>query len=73
MKKTRNLESYVQWFNRLSYFVATEVCKVLFLNKIKRWLLNYYVYLSKLLAELFISYEKRKISLIRCTKLTSVV
>lgn len=29
MKKTRNLESYVQWFNRLSYFVATEVCKVL--------------------------------------------
>ncbi|XP_046476441.1 uncharacterized protein [Neodiprion pinetum] len=27
MKKTRNLESYVQWFNRLSYFVATEVCK----------------------------------------------
>ncbi|XP_046391806.1 ras-GEF domain-containing family member 1B-like isoform X4 [Ischnura elegans] len=27
MKKTRNLESYVQWFNRLSYLVATEVCK----------------------------------------------
>ncbi|XP_015113116.1 ras-GEF domain-containing family member 1B isoform X2 [Diachasma alloeum] len=27
MKKTRNLESYVQWFNRLSYFVATEICK----------------------------------------------
>ncbi|KAJ8676255.1 hypothetical protein QAD02_012041 [Eretmocerus hayati] len=27
MKKTRNLESYVEWFNRLSYFVATEVCK----------------------------------------------
>ncbi|KAF4524006.1 hypothetical protein B566_EDAN006300, partial [Ephemera danica] len=27
LKKTRNLESYVQWFNRLSYFVATEVCK----------------------------------------------
>lgn len=27
MKKTRNLESYIQWFNRLSYFVATEVCK----------------------------------------------
>uniref|UniRef100_A0A6M2DLT5 Putative guanine nucleotide exchange factor n=1 Tax=Xenopsylla cheopis TaxID=163159 RepID=A0A6M2DLT5_XENCH len=27
MKKTRNLESYVQWFNRLSHFVATEVCK----------------------------------------------
>lgn len=30
MKKTRNLESYVQWFNRLSYFVATEVSKVSF-------------------------------------------
>ncbi|XP_076263599.1 ras-GEF domain-containing family member 1B-like isoform X2 [Rhynchophorus ferrugineus] len=27
MKKTRNLEQYVQWFNRLSYFVATQVCK----------------------------------------------
>lgn len=27
MKKTRNLESYVQWFNRLSYIVATEICK----------------------------------------------
>lgn len=26
MKKTNNLEAYVQWFNRLSYFVATEVC-----------------------------------------------
>lgn len=28
LKKTRNLEQYVQWFNRLSYFVATQVCKV---------------------------------------------
>jgi len=28
MKKTRNLESYVQWFNRLSYYVATEICKL---------------------------------------------
>ncbi|XP_015833510.1 ras-GEF domain-containing family member 1B isoform X2 [Tribolium castaneum] len=27
MKKTHNLEQYVQWFNRLSYFVATQVCK----------------------------------------------
>ena len=27
MKKTRNLESYVQWFNRLSYIVATEIVK----------------------------------------------
>lgn len=30
MKKTRNLESYVQWFNRLSYLVATEIVKVRF-------------------------------------------
>lgn len=28
MKKTKNLESYVQWFNRLSYLVATEIVKV---------------------------------------------
>ncbi|KAH8379903.1 hypothetical protein KR009_007955 [Drosophila setifemur] len=27
MKKTRNLESYVQWFNRLSYFTASEIVK----------------------------------------------
>ncbi|KAK9752830.1 RasGEF domain [Popillia japonica] len=27
MKKTHNLEQYVQWFNRLSYFVATQVCR----------------------------------------------
>ncbi|XP_017768052.1 PREDICTED: ras-GEF domain-containing family member 1B-like isoform X2 [Nicrophorus vespilloides] len=27
MKKTHNLEQYVQWFNRLSYLVATQVCK----------------------------------------------
>ncbi|XP_050437199.1 uncharacterized protein LOC126843616 isoform X1 [Adelges cooleyi] len=27
MKKTKNLESYVHWFNRLSYLVASEVCK----------------------------------------------
>ncbi|XP_055922024.1 ras guanine nucleotide exchange factor M-like [Eupeodes corollae] len=27
MKKTRNLESYVQWFNKLSYFTATEIVK----------------------------------------------
>ncbi|XP_021342900.1 ras-GEF domain-containing family member 1B-like isoform X3 [Mizuhopecten yessoensis] len=26
VKKTSNLEAYVQWFNRLSYFVATEIC-----------------------------------------------
>lgn len=28
LKKTRNLESYVHWFNRLSYLVATDVMKV---------------------------------------------
>lgn len=28
IKKTRNLESYVQWFNRLSYLVASEIVKV---------------------------------------------
>lgn len=28
MKKTRNLEQYVQWFNKLSYFVATQVIRV---------------------------------------------
>ncbi|XP_021959832.2 ras-GEF domain-containing family member 1B isoform X2 [Folsomia candida] len=28
MKKTRNLESYVQWFNRLSYYCASEICKM---------------------------------------------
>lgn len=27
-KKTCNLESYVQWFNRLSYLVGSEICKV---------------------------------------------
>jgi hypothetical protein len=36
MKKTRNLESYVQWFNRLSYFVATEVCKVINSSNVHR-------------------------------------
>ncbi|KAG8593682.1 hypothetical protein GDO81_000920 [Engystomops pustulosus] len=25
-KKTQNLEAYVEWFNRLSYLVATEIC-----------------------------------------------
>lgn len=28
MKATHNLESYVQWFNRLSYLVATEITSV---------------------------------------------
>lgn len=26
MKRTHNLEAYVEWFNRLSYIIATEVC-----------------------------------------------
>ncbi|XP_064098487.1 ras-GEF domain-containing family member 1B-like isoform X5 [Macrobrachium nipponense] len=26
LKKTNNLESYIQWFNRLSYLVATHAC-----------------------------------------------
>ena len=26
VKRTNNLEAYVEWFNRLSYLVATEVC-----------------------------------------------
>lgn len=28
MKKTCNIEAYVEWFNRLSYLVATEICVV---------------------------------------------
>ena len=28
MKKTGNIEAYVEWFNRLSYLVATEICVV---------------------------------------------
>jgi hypothetical protein len=35
LKKTRNLESYVQWFNRLSYLVATDVVKVRIPGQIK--------------------------------------
>lgn len=27
-KKASNLEAYVDWFNRLSYLVATEICLV---------------------------------------------
>ncbi|XP_071952113.1 ras-GEF domain-containing family member 1B-like isoform X2 [Antedon mediterranea] len=26
LKRTKNLEAYVEWFNRLSYLVATEIC-----------------------------------------------
>ncbi len=28
MKSTSNIEAYVEWFNRLSYLVATEICVV---------------------------------------------
>ncbi len=28
VKKTGNIEAYVEWFNRLSYLVATEICVV---------------------------------------------
>ena len=28
MKSTTNIEAYVEWFNRLSYLVATEICVV---------------------------------------------
>ena len=28
MKRTNNLEAYIEWFNRLSYLVATEICIV---------------------------------------------
>lgn len=28
VKKTRNLESYICWYDRLSALVATEICKV---------------------------------------------
>lgn len=27
-RKTRNLESYVKWFNRLCYIISSDVCKV---------------------------------------------
>lgn len=40
MKKTHNLEQYVQWFNRLSYFVATQVCRVSFYIKLKVFKFN---------------------------------
>lgn len=31
MKKISNLEVYVYWFNRFSYFVIIEICLVSFL------------------------------------------
>ena len=37
MKRTSNLEAYVQWFNRLSYLVASEICSVSFLEAYVQW------------------------------------
>lgn len=28
IKKTSSLEAYIEWFNRLGYLVATEICLV---------------------------------------------
>lgn len=33
LKKTRNLESYSKWFNRLNYLVASDILKVVFIYK----------------------------------------
>ncbi|OQV15348.1 Ras-GEF domain-containing family member 1B [Hypsibius exemplaris] len=46
MKRTRNLEAYVQWFNRLSYLVATEVCMQLKKRHRVR-LLDYFIDVAK--------------------------
>lgn len=40
LKKTSNLESYIQWFNRLSYLVATHACTVCICNNI--FYINYF-------------------------------
>ncbi|KAJ8317844.1 hypothetical protein KUTeg_002935 [Tegillarca granosa] len=46
IKKTSNLEAYVQWFNRLSYFVASEICS--HLKKKKRVkMVEYFVDVAK--------------------------
>lgn len=52
LKKTHNLEQYVQWFNRLSYFVATQVCRVCFIKKCN--------YFPKLLILICFQYQKKK-------------
>ncbi len=46
MKKTNNLEAYVQWFNRLSYFVATEICMHL-KKKNRVRMIDYFVDVAK--------------------------
>lgn len=46
MKKTHNLEAYVQWFNRLSYLVASEICSHLKKkNRVK--LVEYFIDVAK--------------------------
>uniref|UniRef100_T1JM98 Ras-GEF domain-containing protein n=1 Tax=Strigamia maritima TaxID=126957 RepID=T1JM98_STRMM len=46
LKKTKNLESYIQWFNRLSYFVATEICMHL-KKKHRARVIEYYIETAK--------------------------
>lgn len=46
MKKTSNLEAYVHWFNRLSYFVTTEICSHL-KKKIRVRIIEYFVDVAK--------------------------
>ncbi|XP_062598894.1 ras-GEF domain-containing family member 1B-like isoform X2 [Saccostrea cucullata] len=46
MKKTSNLEAYVQWFNRLSYFVTTEICSHL-KKKSRVRIIEYFVDVAK--------------------------
>ncbi|XP_046352555.1 ras-GEF domain-containing family member 1B-like isoform X1 [Haliotis rufescens] len=46
MKKTTNLEAYVQWFNRLSYLVASEICSHLKKkNRVK--MIEYFIDVAK--------------------------
>ncbi|XP_022315852.2 ras-GEF domain-containing family member 1B-like isoform X2 [Crassostrea virginica] len=46
MKRTSNLEAYVQWFNRLSYFVTTEICSHL-KKKNRVRIIEYFVDVAK--------------------------
>ena len=51
MKTTHNLESYVQWFNHLSYVVASEICSVSALIKVISLLISTVKIMSLLLIE----------------------
>ncbi|XP_077999248.1 ras-GEF domain-containing family member 1B-like [Glandiceps talaboti] len=46
IKKTNNLEAYVEWFNRLSYLVATEVCMHI-KKKHRARLIEYFIDVAK--------------------------